>query len=495
MNFLKAYLLLIFFLLCSVIPSQTRKAPIAKFSFNGANEADEINGKKAKLVNVNFTKDRFNNENNAIYLFGNLDSYVSLGTHTYLKPKTGSISLWVKVDMKNSKGRGGECNPILLTKNTSTDDYYESYAIYYEYMTDRMTAAASLDSTMQVSIYSKGEFKRFTWHHLVIIYNKDSLVFYVDGELAGWHLKGFETRFLESDSVVLGHSANKKNLRSTNGAVDDISFYDYVLTKDEVVELYNAPNPNRNRVVLNWLLAVTGFCLIIVCIYYFIKYRLNLNIKKEKQHLELYNNVLEMELRVNRALMNPHFMFNSLNNLHNYILTHNIDKASDYLVKFSKLIRKILDSNMSNVISLEMEIELIERYLEIEALRFKEEINHAIILDAKVFPSAITIPILMLQPFIENSVWHGFRDKAGEKIIKVTFSLYQDHYLLCVIDDNGTGRKKAQPREKKSLSTNFVIQRLALLNKLHGLSCSLNIEDKPESGGTIVRITLPILNK
>ncbi|HLA57392.1 MAG TPA: histidine kinase, partial [Puia sp.] len=225
-------------------------------------------------------------------------------------------------------------------------------------------------------------------------------------------------------------------------------------------------------------------------------HRLNQAMKKEKEKLRLTNTVLETELRINRALMNPHFVFNSLNTLHNFILTSENDHASDYLIKFSQLIRKLLESNMQDFITLEVEIEILEQYLEIESFRFEENIQYRIVVDENLVPSTIQIPVMMLQPFVENAIWHGLLNKQGDKIIHISFSIYETAYIKCVIEDNGTGRKEHVAKAgKKSLATNFVLQRINLLNQIHNLNCSLLIEDKPNSQGTIVTILLPILNK
>lgn len=494
---------LIYFLFCisafspSCAKGHNRPVPAARFSFNDGNELDEISGKRARLSGVKFTEDRFGNSNHAVYLFGNEFSYINLGNYSALKPVAGSISLWIKIELEVHAGSGTVTNPILLTKCTDKDDFYEAYGIYYFPETKRIEACTMRDSIVQYGIYGMKTFERLTWHHLVVTYDDSFFAFYIDGKQEGRVRKNFRLSFNPLDSVMVGVSANKKNNRFTNGVVDDIEFYDEVLTPEQVTELYNASNPNRSSVILNWTLIILSFAAMIGLIYLFIRYRVSLTLKKEKQRLELSNTLLENELRINRALMNPHFVFNSLNTLHNYILSNNADKASDYLIKFSKLIRMILDSNLSDTISLELEIDLIQRYLEIESMRFKEHITHVLKIDPGIAPSSIHIPIMMIQPFVENSVWHGLRDKPGEKVIVISFSMHESRYLLCEIEDNGTGRKKRDPNllEKKSLATGFVIQRLNLLNKIHGLNASLTITDKPANGGTIVRITLPILNK
>lgn len=477
--------------------SQTTQDPVAKFSFNNQKDFDEVSHTKVKLVGANYTQDRFNNPNNAIYLSGNQNSYINLGNSPALKSKTASISLWLKIDNEVWAGQGYTVNPVIITKSCNKNDFFEAYAIYYIPEGDNICAFAAKDSLDQTNIVSAQKFERFKWHHLVLTYSAEQMAFYIDGKKIGEIAKGYDTHFLETDSVMLGVTANKKNNRFLNGYFDDIAFYDHVLTQEEVNELYNAPNPNKNKIILNWILLFLAFILLVIIIYFIIKAKINKTVRKEKERLELNNKILETELRVNRASMNPHFIFNSLNTLHNFILVNDIDKASDYLVKFSKLIRKILDSNMHESNSLELEIELLETYLQIENLRFEENINYQIIIDDAVVSSAVNIPIMMLQPFVENAIWYGLLNKMGEKKLNISFSLFEDKYIYCIIEDNGTGRKKGVIKkvEKKSLATGFIEQRLDLLNKIYGLKCSLFIEDKPNNQGTIVKIILPILTE
>lgn len=491
----KALFVLIFLFALKFADAQNDLRPQAKFSFNNKTDYDEVSKRKPKLIGVNYVEDRFGNANHAVFIYGNADSYINLGNYPALKPVEGSISLWVRIEKETWAGNGYKANPILLTKGRKGDDFYEAYGIYYDLEGRRLDASCARDSLRQIAVRGSQKVTRFKWHHLVLTYDFQYFTFYIDGVLQRKAIKNFETEFLQSDSVLLGISANKKNNRYMEGAVDDIEFYDRVLTDQEIQALYQSPNPNRFISLLQRLGIVLLFLAGVFVLYLLIRFQLNRKMKREKERLEINNKLLETELRVNRALMNPHFIFNSLNTLHNFILTNNVDKASNYLLKFSKLIRKILDSNMSDTISLEMELELIERYLEIEGLRFKEHIKHAVAIDPSIVPSKINIPIMMIQPFIENSVWHGLRDKKGEKIISISFLLLGNEYIQCIIEDNGTGRRKKGQNmlEKKSLATGFVEQRLALLNKIHNIECKLIIEDKPEHQGTIVTLILPIL--
>jgi two-component sensor histidine kinase len=493
--FRSIYLTLLFFAGVTIALSQNNPGPSARFSFNNGGDEDEISHAKAKMIGISHTDDRFGNSNSAVYFYGNSESYVNLGNYAALKPKAGTISVWANIEFDNWSGKGRNMNSIIITKNHEGDDFYESYNISYFPESQKITAIISQDSVKQLVISSISTFKLRKWHHLAISYDKDHFKFYVDGKLEKSQNKNFEVKFLQADSVVMGVTANKKNDRFYSGCMDDVEIYDRALSQDEIEALYNAPNPNKNRIILNWILAGLAVAAFIVLLLVYIRYRIRTALKKEKQQMELTNKTLENELRVHRALMNPHFIFNSLNGLQNFILTNATEDANDYLVKFSKLIRKILESNMSDTITLDLEIELLERYLEIEEMRFEEDIRHVITVDPAITPSAVVIPIMMLQPFVENAVWHGLLNKTGDKTLTIAFTLHEKKYIQCIIDDTGVGReKKDNDDEKKSLATLFVKQRLELLNKIHNLHCSLTIEDKPDKGGTTVKIILPILN-
>jgi hypothetical protein len=487
------YLAIIF---CQALFSQVSPGPAARFSFNNGTGHDEVNNRNAKLVNTSFVEDRFGNDNSAAYIAGNNSSYINLGNYPQIKPKEGSISLWVKLEGELWSGTGYTVNPIILTKNSENDDFYEAYAIVYSPETKKVNGGCSKDGSVQTGVTSLKKFPLFRWHHVVLTYDYHFVSLYIDGNLERSLEKNYETKFNPMDSVLLGVTGNKKNKRCSEMSVDDIEFYDRVLAPAEVANLYRAPNPNKNRILLNWALVFAAFIALVASIFFFVRYHISKTLKKEKEKLELANTILETELRVNRALMNPHFIFNSLNALHNLILDKELDNATDYLVKFSKLIRKILDSNLSGIILLEQEVEILNKYLEIEALRFDKDIRYEINVHPLVVPSKINIPIMMIQPFVENAIWHGLINKPGEKHIVISFSMTGDRALLCMIEDNGLGRREKEnaPTDKKSLATDFIMQRLQLLNKIYNLDCGLSIEDKPGGQGTLVRIVLPVLN-
>lgn len=470
--------------------------PTARFSFNFGSAEDEITHRRPRLAGVKHTVDRFGNADCALFFSGSKYSYVNLGTYDALKPREGSISLWVKVEHKIWSGTGVFYNPVLITKNTEADDFYEAVAIYYMLESERLTGVNALDSTRDVGVFSNRKFERYLWHHVVMCYNFEKSWLYIDGRLDAEASKLFSTTFLASDSVVLGNTANRKNGRYLNGCIDDVAFYNRVLNEEEVRELYNAPDPNARRVFFRRLALTVALVVLLLGLAFGLRYYIRRSIRVGKAKLELANRLLENELRINRAMMNPHFVFNAMNTLHGYIIKKDYEASSNYLVKFSRLMRKLLDSNMVDTITLETEIEILERYLEIETLRFKEHIFTRISVEAPLFPQAVTIPIMLLQPFVENAVWHGLRLKEGRRELALSFALHEQVYVKCVIEDNGVGREKSHNTQpgKKSLGTAFVQQRLELLNRIHGTQARLEITDKPGGQGTVVTIYLPILN-
>jgi tetratricopeptide (TPR) repeat protein len=209
-----------------------------------------------------------------------------------------------------------------------------------------------------------------------------------------------------------------------------------------------------------------------------------------------------LEQKLLRTQMNPHFIFNSLNTIQQFIITHENDTAQLYLSKFSRLMRKLLESNTKETITLKEEIEILEKYLEIESLRFNNVFSYTINVKEGVEPSQLNIPHFLTQPFVENAIWHGLLPKDGDKQLTITFEKQNEKTLLCSIEDNGVGRqnelRQHESEEKQSLAIGFIKQRLGLLSKVKKTNYTLELIDKKDeqgnNAGLTVRITLPILN-
>lgn len=209
-----------------------------------------------------------------------------------------------------------------------------------------------------------------------------------------------------------------------------------------------------------------------------------------------------MEMQALRAQMNPHFIFNSLNTIRYFVLNNENDKASDYLGKFSRLLRMVLQNSQENTISLSTELEALRLYLDIEARRFGDSFTYEIHLPEYLDADGIIVPPLLLQPFAENAIWHGLlHSEAHEKHLLVAISENDDHYLFR-IEDNGIGRERAAALKSKSAhrGKSFGMQitnkRIELFNKNFASQIQITVEDvlTPEGdcGGTRVLIRYQI---
>lgn len=210
-------------------------------------------------------------------------------------------------------------------------------------------------------------------------------------------------------------------------------------------------------------------------------------LESERTRAELQQQATELEMQALRAQMNPHFIFNCLSSINRFILKNESEMASDYLTKFSRLIRMVLNNSKHSLIILEDELEMLRLYLDLERLRFKNSFNYSISFHNHFDVSSIFIPPLLLQPFAENAIWHGLMHKEGQGILEIAFEL-ENNMLSCYITDNGVGRKKAEAlksksaEKQKSMGMQITAERLALLNKDTQLTI-FSIEDLADAEG------------
>jgi ligand-binding sensor domain-containing protein len=225
--------------------------------------------------------------------------------------------------------------------------------------------------------------------------------------------------------------------------------------------------------------------------------------EKEQKLVEMNRQMNETRLMAIRAQMNPHFIFNSLNSIQKFIVVGDIDSSYQYLSKFSKLLRQVLDNSEKDFIPLRQEIEMNHLYLELESLRFKNSFEYKFHFNENIDPDAIFIPSLLLQPFIENAIWHGLMNKEGDKKLEISFSI-QNNHLECDIRDNGVGRKQAAFIKSQKLGSQYFEskgtrlskQRIELINEqISGKAVIIITDLKNNNGdpaGTKVVVQLPL---
>jgi len=242
--------------------------------------------------------------------------------------------------------------------------------------------------------------------------------------------------------------------------------------------------------LLKW---VFGAGLLIALLATLFIYR-NLNLKRRNEHLEnqkaqsdLKLKASELEMQALRAQMNPHFIFNCLSSINHFILKNETDSASDYLTKFSRLIRIVLVNSKNKLITLEDELEMLRLYLDMERLRFKNSFNYNINFINSIDIGAIYIPPLLLQPFAENAIWHGLMNKDGEGHLEIALRT-ENNFLICHIIDDGVGRKAASEirisdEKKKSLGLKITRERFDLLNEPNEEKTFFEFEDLYDETG------------
>ena len=248
---------------------------------------------------------------------------------------------------------------------------------------------------------------------------------------------------------------------------------------------------------------VAGLILLLIAGLFIFRYiaskRKNEKLASEKKQAELQQRATELEMQALRAQMNPHFIFNCLSSINKFILKNDTDMASDYLTRFSRLIRHVLTNSQLSLIPLSDEIEMLRLYLDMERLRFSESFSYNIIYENTIEPETIYIPPMLLQPFCENAIWHGLMHKEGEGKLDLVMSIH-DGALQCIIADNGIGKEKAAElktksgAKQKSYGLKITTERLALFNNEKNVHNFYNTEDALDKDGNVAgtKVTLKL---
>lgn len=233
---------------------------------------------------------------------------------------------------------------------------------------------------------------------------------------------------------------------------------------------------------------------VLVVVAYFVILRIN-NLKYKFQ---LQQQMVKSELEKLKLQMNPHFIFNSLNSINSFIVENKTNLASDYLTKFSRLIRLILDNSKNETITLEREIETLKLYLLMESLRFNQSFEYSINIEEDLDTSEIIIPPLIIQPFVENAIWHGLMHKLQDRKLLINVSKNNENEIFIEIIDNGVGRAKAAELKSKSVNKNksygleITKQRLTKLNFENSITIGDLYDSNHNAIGTKVCINFKI---
>ncbi|PRB01313.1 histidine kinase [Chryseobacterium sp. MYb7] len=196
-----------------------------------------------------------------------------------------------------------------------------------------------------------------------------------------------------------------------------------------------------------------------------------------------------------RREMNPHFIFNSLNSVNHFIATNNELEANQYLTKFSKLMRGVMENSTEDFIPFQQELDLLQNYLALEKTRFADKFDYEIEVDENLNMQNLQVPGMLLQPFLENAVWHGLRYRADKGFLKLSFEKNESH-LKILIEDNGIGIEESKKQKTQHQKTREgrgmknTLERIQLLNDLYKKDISCSVKDKENSSGVLVTIQI-----
>jgi ligand-binding sensor domain-containing protein len=251
-----------------------------------------------------------------------------------------------------------------------------------------------------------------------------------------------------------------------------------------------------------WWFILLELIVVALIVYLIILWRTNIIRKKEHEKLKINKLLAEYQMKALTAQMNPHFIFNAINSIQNFIIQNHSTLAYDYLIKFSNLIRMVLNNSKDNEISLQQELETLAIYVELEQLRFENSFDYRVNIDPGLDINSLVIPALLLQPYIENGIWHGLMPLENRKGTITLTIIEQDEFLKITITDNGIGRKASGLIEKKMVSKHHRSVGMELTGKrievfgqesTFSLQIIDNYNENNEPTGTTVEIILPMV--
>jgi tetratricopeptide (TPR) repeat protein len=290
----------------------------------------------------------------------------------------------------------------------------------------------------------------------------------------------FSRAIVRKDETQQTKLLEKANLIKQQRDIEEVSKY---ISLGQQQDKIDQATLFRQQLIIYGLLLVIG---IIAATSYFI-YR-NAQASKRANRL--------LALKSLRGQMNPHFIFNALNSVNHFIAEEDERKANLYLSDFSQLMRLVLENSQEDFISLETEKEILLLYLKLEHYRFRDKFDYSFIMDPNIEADTITIPPMLIQPYLENAVWHGLRYKTTPGNLNVNFAK-EEKGITVEISDDGIGRKKSSElktsNQKKHNSTGLknIRERIDIINKVYKIDYKVSVNDGKDGTGTVVTIFIP----
>lgn len=301
-----------------------------------------------------------------------------------------------------------------------------------------------------------------------------------------WQVTHFEAPFARFSQLGSGEYVFQVKACNSDGVCSKIQEIQFVI---------------ETPLTQKWWFFLAVILVVVAIVFFILRARYQYKSKQNKllgEQQALKKEVYKSKIAAIRSQMNPHFMFNALNTIQEFIVTNQQEIASDYLADFADLMRKYLSQSQKDEISLSEEIETLEIYLRLENLRFDGNLVYTIENETVNDGQMVHLPIMLIQPFVENSIKHGLLHKRGVKVLKILFKR-EGNALLCIVEDNGIGREasarintKKQVRHQ-SFATSAIDKRIEMVNKSLGKNISIQTEDlynDEEPSGTKVTIRI-----
>lgn len=325
---------------------------------------------------------------------------------------------------------------------------------------------------------------------------KQKNVYYM-GLVDSYKMKGDFVSALEAQAIAYNIEIRNLKAIEADKVAEMNEKYD-TEKKDENIEQLKSRNQLNETIIqqqrwtifLSFLVFLGGLSL------FYIIYRQQ-RLREKNNLLRSENQQLNMEQKLLQAQLNPHFIFNAIANLQGLIASGHTNESVRYLKSFSGLLRGILEQNRKDFIELEEEVTSLTNYIQLQQMRYAGTFDYKITVDEQLDVNETLIPPMLIQPFVENAIEHGFRNLSYKGLLTINFKLDGD-CLVIEVDDNGSGltKKVTDKQKKQSLAQIIIKERFDLLFTSRGLKAHFNVKDKKEinGSGVLVDIAIPIIN-
>lgn len=271
--------------------------------------------------------------------------------------------------------------------------------------------------------------------------------------------------------------------------------------KQVIAELQAKQDANINQQTKKIIFISLVPTVVAFLFFFFILYRNQREALFRQKEAELKNQISEVEMKALRAQINPHFIFNCLNSIHRFMYANKMNEAGEYLIKFSNLVRLVLENSTHREVPLNDDLLALQLYIEMEQLRMDHYFDYVLEVDPAISTYTTLVPPLIIQPFVENSIWHGLNNKPERGKITITISRQGNMLKYSIVDD---GVKTTLPDEqlaisikKKSLGTSLTKERLDVLNRVKGANAGFTVNDILDENknyiGKRVELLLPFM--